>query len=186
MKTMMLFKNSVLVALIAALAFAALPLMNASAASQAGPFGGALGSAGDTRLETGWARMHVTYDRLGRLFDSSNLRIERTQKFIKRLNAQGVDTTDLQAALDAFEAAVKAANPLYQSAKGILNSHHGFDEAGLVVDHGKAAQTVKDMGDKLRSIRDAMNDTGKALRDLTQQYRQKYPQSTLTPASGAH
>ena len=183
MKTILLFKKSLLTALIAALVLAALPRTNAYAAAQADLPSGERGPATDARLETGWARMHVTYSRLGRVFDGADARIARVEKYIDTLNGQGVDTTELQAALDAFEAALKAAHPLYESAKGILNSHQGFDDAGQVTDHDKAVQTVQDMGEKLKSIKEAMDGTGRALREVVQEYREKYPQATPTPGT---
>ena len=72
---------------------------------------------------------------------------------------------------DAFEEALKDAHPVYESGKSIANSHQGFDENGKVTDAEKARETVKVMGEKLREIKDAMDGTGKALRDAIRDFR---------------
>ena len=185
MKTMMLFKKTALLALVAALAVAALPLANVYAAGQSDPTPtppAPPSAVSDERLEQAWARQQRAYDRLGRMFENSDLRISQTERYIEYLKGQGVDTSDLQAAVDAFAAAVKAAHPIYESINGILNSHQGFDAEGNVTDHDKAVETVQDMHAKMESIRQAMNGTGRALRELMHQYRETYPPPT--PSAG--
>jgi hypothetical protein len=110
---------------------------------------------------------------------------EKAQMLIDRAQANGKDVSALQAALDAFEAALKEAQPIYESAKGIVNSHQGFDGNGKVTDAVKAQATVNAMRGKFKEIKDAMNGTGKALRDAIRAFRAANPrqQRTPTPAS---
>jgi hypothetical protein len=116
------------------------------------------------RLERIWARQLRLYERIGNGFDRSDAFVERVQELIDNAGANGKDVSAVQAALDAFEEALKDAIPVYESAKGIVNSHQGFDENGKVTDPEMAQETVKAMGEKLKEIKDAMDGTGRALR----------------------
>jgi len=80
----------------------------------------------------------------------------------------------LQAALDAFEDVLKDAHPIYESAKGIINSHQGFDTDGQLTDRDKAVETVKDLGAKLKEVRQITGKPGKALRDAIKAFRDAY------------
>ena len=123
------------------------------------------------RLEKIWAREQKAYERLGKLFENSDAWIERAQDRIDQASENGKDVTALQAALDAFEAALKKAHPIYESAKGILNSHKGFDANGQVTDPEQARETVRQMGDKLKEIKDALGGTFKTLREVLKSFR---------------
>ena len=81
----------------------------------------------------------------------------------------------MQAALDAFNDAIKDAHPIYESARGIINSHQGFDDNGKVTDAEQAKETVKVMGEKLKEIKEAMSGTGKALRAAIKAFRAANP-----------
>ena len=81
----------------------------------------------------------------------------------------------MQAALDAFAAAVKEANPIYESMKGIVNSHQGFDDNGKVTDPAKAKETVQSMHEKILEIKTIMNGTGQALREAIRTFREANP-----------
>jgi gas vesicle protein len=131
------------------------------------------------KLELVWARQLRVYNRLGRIDNLS----EKAQKLIDRAKANGRDVSAVQAALDAFETQWKAAKPTYESIKGIVNSHQGFDENGKVIDTEKAKATVMEMRDKFKEIRDTLNGTGKALREAIKAFREANPRSpsTATP-----
>ena len=81
----------------------------------------------------------------------------------------------MQTALDAFEAALKNAQPIYESANGIVNSHDGFDSNGKVTDPEKAKVTVQAMREKFKAIHDAMDGTGKALHEAIKAFREANP-----------
>ena len=86
----------------------------------------------------------------------------------------------LQAALDAFKEALKEAHPVYESAKGILNSHQGFDADGKVTDREKAIETVKELRDKMQEVRGIIGEPGKALREAIKTFRDAHrPADTL-------
>lgn len=179
MKT--LFKRTILFALVAALGLAAMPFSSASAAGEYDP-PVPQGQITNERLERVWARQLRVYKRMGRTDEF----VERVQKLIDRAKANGKDVSAVQAALDAFKAAAKDAQPIYESIKGIINSHQGFDSNGQVTDPEKAKETVQAMHEKFKEIRDAMNGTGKALHEAIKAFREANPrpQPTLTPTSG--
>ncbi len=134
------------------------------------------------RLQQAWAREQAVYERLGRFFGNIESRLERAQQLIDRAKANGKDVSSLQAALDAFIAAVKQARPTYESINGIVASHQGFDAAGNVVDPVKALGTVLDMRAKLSDLRQMVVPAAKALRQAIRDFRAaNQPAATPTP-----
>ncbi len=170
MKT--LFKKTVLFALIAALGLAVLPV-----------FGVAAQGTHDTtpvsneKLEKAWARQLVAYERMGK----TEAFIEKVQSLLDRASANGKDVSAVQSALDAFKVSVKDAKPIYESMKGIVESHQGFDASGKVTDPEKAKATVLAMHEKLQAIKTAMNGTGKALHEAIKAFREANPRLVKTP-----
>ena len=124
-----------------------------------------------TRLERAWAREQRVYSRMGKFFDNIDTRLERAQQLIDRAKANGKDVSALQAALDAFSAAVKQARPTYEGIKGIISSHQGFDNNGNVVDAVKALETVQDMHGKLKDTRRTVLPAAHALRQAIRDFR---------------
>ncbi len=178
----MLFRKTILLALVAALGMASLPFVNVAAA------GDTLTSVYDPavpgqdqrqisneRLERIWARQLRRYERIGNAFERDDVFVDRVQQLIDRARENGKDVSAVQAALDAFEAALKETHPIYESAKGIVNSHQGFDENGKVTDVVKAQETVDAMRGKFEEIKDAMNGTGKALHEAIKAFREANP-----------
>jgi len=175
-----IFKKTILLALVAALGMASLPFVSVSALGADDPQPPS-GAATNEKLEQVWARQQKTYEKLGKGFDRSEEFIARAQKLIDRAKENGKDVSAVQAALDAFEAAIKEAHPVYEGGKGIINSHQGFDANGKVTDPEKAKETVKSMHDKLQEIKAAMDGTGKALREAIKAFRETNPRPTKTP-----
>ena len=177
-----IFNKTVLIALIAALALVSLPLTSVSAMGANEP-SAQQGVVSNERLEKVWARQLKVYERIGNGFDRSDAFIEKVQALIDRASANGKDVTAVQAALDAFEAAIKDAHPVFESAKGIINSHQGFDNDGKVTDADKARETVRTMVEKLKEIKDAMAGTGRALHEAIKAFREANPRpvNTVTP-----
>ena len=176
-----IFKKTMLFALVAALAVASLPFVGVSAAGADDP-NPPQGPVTNEKLEQAWARQRQVYERLGKGFDQADEFIANARQLIERAKDNGKDVSAVQSALTAFEAAVKAAHPIYESGKGIINSHQGFDADGKVTDLEKAKETVRSMGDKLKEIKAAMNGTGKALREAVKAFREANPRPTKTPA----
>jgi hypothetical protein len=164
-------------ALVAALAVASLPFVSVSALGWSEPTPPPQGDLTNERLEKIWARQLRAYERMGKAEDS----VERAQSLIDRASQNGKDVSAVQAALEAFEEAIKEAEPIYESANGIVNSHQGFDSEGQVTDPEKANETVRQMGEKLKEIRDAMGGTGMQLRDAIQAFREANPRPEITP-----
>ncbi|HMB22059.1 MAG: hypothetical protein ACM33V_05905 [Chloroflexota bacterium] len=177
----LLFTKTILIALVAALGLASLPLASASAAGvydDPNPAGEK--QLSNERLEQVWARQLLHYERMGRRDEL----VEKAQKLIDRAKASGKDVAAVQTALDAFEAAVQKAQPIYESAGGIVNSHQGFDANGKVTDPAKARETVTALRAKFKEIKDAMGGTGKALHEALKAFRAANPRTPRpTPAS---
>jgi hypothetical protein len=178
----LLFKKTILFSMIAALVMASLPWISASAAGLNDPTPPAQTKITNERLEKIWAHQLRLYNRMGRADEL----IAKAQRLIDRARANGKDVSALQAALDAFAGAVKEAHPIYESMKGIVNSHQGFDNDGKVTDPAKALETVKAMHAKVQEIKTTLNGTGKALRDAIKAFRQAnpHPQPTATSTGG--
>ncbi len=168
-----LFKKTILIALVAALSLAALPVAGVSASGLHDPTNPPADGTqlSNERLERVWARLQRVYERQGQMLDRADRMAERFQNLIDRMNENGKDTAALQAALDAFEEALKNAHPVYESAKGIINSHQGFDADGKVTDHEKAMETVKELRDKIQEVRGIIGEPGKALREAIKAFR---------------
>jgi hypothetical protein len=175
MKTM-LFKKMILVALVAALALAAFPLTGVSAAAPGDDtLPPAQGQAlSNERLEKVWHRMQTRAGRLDKFFAKSGDLADKAGKMIARLKEAGESTTELEAALKAYESAVKQAKPIHESSRGIVTSHKGFDANGKVIDAAQARETIKEFGKKLGDIHKAMNGTGKALIELMKSIREAH------------
>ena len=162
-----IFKRMILVALTAALVFAAFPVTSVYAKGENPPEGGLT----NEKLEQVWARQLRNYEKIGRGFEDTDAQIAKIQARIDKAAANGRDVKAVQAALDAFEAALKSAHPTYESMKGIINSHQGFDSNGKVTDAEKARSTVKEMGTKMRELKSEMGGTGRALREALKAFR---------------
>ncbi|KAF0107028.1 MAG: hypothetical protein FD146_2138 [Anaerolineaceae bacterium] len=163
---------------ILAVGLTALPL-SARAAGLADE--GAPPQADNARLEQIWARELAAYNRAVAMLDKSSEFIGKVQNIIDRANEKGWDTSALQAALDAFEDAVRDTRPILNSASGIVNSHKGFDANGKVTDRAQAVETVKALGQHLKDARAAMGGTGQALREAIKAFRAAHPPATNTP-----
>ena len=172
-----IFKKTMLLALVAALAVASLPFVSVSAqgANDSTP---PAGEITNEKLEQAWARQLKAYERMGKAKEFA----AKAQQLIDRASAKGKDVSAVQAALDAFNAAMKDAKSIYESAKGIINSHQGFDSNGKVTDATQAKETVKAMHAKLQEIRTAMDGTGKALHEAIQAFRAANPRPVKTPS----
>ena len=167
------FKKTILVALMAALASVALPVTSVHAIGLSDPTDPPPDASSLTgeRLEQAWVRLQRVYERQGRVLDRADQFTERIQNLIDRMNGNGKDTIALQAALDAFDEGLKNAHPVYESARGIISSHQGFDADSKVTDREKALETVKELRDKIQEVRQLVSEPGKALREAIKAFR---------------
>jgi len=125
-----------------------------------------------------------TLERLQRAIDHQERAVGRgdeviatSEAWIADLQAQGVDTTLLEAALSEFRAGLDEARGLNASAAQILATRAGFDENGNVTDRQVARQTITDVS---RSVREAH----KALRWSLRDYRAAVAQFRRSIAGG--
>ena len=172
-----LFKKTILFALVAALAVASLPFVSVAAQGANDPTP-PTGEVSNEKLEQAWARQLKAYERMGKTDEF----VAKAQQLIDRAGAKGKDVSAVQAALDAFVESAKDAKPIYESAKGIINSHQGFDADGKVTDPAKAKETVKAMREKMQEVRTAMDGAGKALHEAIKAFREANPRPEKTPA----
>jgi len=163
-----LLKKVFLVVLTAALVFAATPVPNAYAQDGNPP----KGELTPIRLEQVWARELKAYERLGRVFADIDHTVARLQARLDLAAQNGRDVTRLQAALDAFKAAMTSARPAYEEMSGLVSSHLGFDSNGKVVDAPQARSTVRELGLKLDEIKSSMGGTGRALHQALKAFRE--------------
>ena len=174
-KYSLLFKKTVLIALVVSLALSAFSVTNVSAAGlndQADPPTDVTQQSAE-RLERVWMRLQKAYERQGKILDRADVMTEKIQALIDKMEEKDKDVVALQAALATFEDAIKDAHPVYESAKGIINSHKGFDSDGTVTDREQALETVKNLGGKLKEVRGIAGEPGKALREAIKAYREE-------------
>jgi hypothetical protein len=161
-------KKTILAACVAVFIFAALPLTSAFAQDE-NPPGGELTNA---KLERAWARQLKFHERLGKRFENSDEHVSKVQEMIDKAAANGREVSALQAALDAFAAALNEARPAYESTQTIVDLHNGFDANGKVIDAEQAQATVQEMRAKLGEVKSLMNGTGRALREALKAFRE--------------
>jgi hypothetical protein len=171
-----IFKKTMLLALVATLAVASLPFVSVAAQGVNDPTP-PVGEVSNEKLEKAWARQLKAYERMGKTDEF----VAKVQKLLDRATANGKDVSAVQAALDAFVESTKDAKPIYESAKGIINSHQGFDTNGKVTDPAKAKETVTAMREKMQEIKTAMDGTGKALHEAIKAFREANPRPVKTP-----
>ena len=177
-----MFKKMILVALSAALVFAAFPVTSAFAQGTTPPKGGLT----NEKLEQAWARQTTNYAKLGKVFVDTDAQIAKFQARIDKAKANGKDVTALQSALNSFASAAKSAKPIYESMNGIVNSHQGFDASGKVTDAVQAKATVQEFRAKMLELKSAMGGTGKALRQALKAFRDANKPSTPTAPTTGH
>lgn len=180
-KIAMWFRKIVMVGVVISLGLAVMPMLSVYALGStdpATPTAPTPGQISTDRLQTAWAREQAAYDRIGNLLDRADTLIPRIQSLIDKAKANGKDISALQAALDAFSSAVKQVHPIYESSKGIIASHKGFDDAGNVTDPAAALETVKGLRDNLKEMRQTLGTTLADLRDAIQALRGANPTST--------
>lgn len=166
MKTM--FNKLILAVMTAALVFAAFPVTSAYAQDENPP----KPELTNERLEKIWARELKAYERLGKAFADVEGSIEKIQARLDKAAENGKDVTALQAALDAYESALLASKPTYDSIGGLVSAHAGFDADGKVTDAEQAKATVNEVGEQLKALKDSMGGTLKALRDAMKAFRE--------------
>lgn len=134
--------------------------------------------------EGGAPRLEFAYLRLQHVAEVQDLRlgqaaevVDFVQGWIDELAASGEDVTELQAALDTFEAALAEAQGHYEAAKAVLDEHAGFDESGQVTDREAARETLREAGRSLDDARRALSDGATQLRRAIRDWGREQPRS---------
>jgi len=166
-------KNFTLLVLVLALTLLATPISTASAAGlNADDTPPTISADGIDRLSSVWERLQNAYERQGLRLDRAANFIDTRQSRLDQANNNGKDTAAAQAALDVFAQAIKNSNPIYNSAKGIIASHKGFDADGKVTDRIQALETVRSLGQSLKDVHNHVNDSFRLLRDELKAFRE--------------
>ncbi len=168
-----LFTKLVLMALVAVIITAALPSSALAAALYDDP---QPGNGNDhtkrleKRLEVAFARMQLVYERQGNLLDRADEIISKTETLIAKANEKGLDASAIEAALADFKAALPAAQSAHDQAGTIIAAHDGFDDKGKVTDAAAAAETLKSLRASFQAYRNALDGSGKALREAVRRF----------------
>jgi hypothetical protein len=163
----MFFRKMILSTLVAVLALAALPVTSAFAQGENPP----VREPSTEQLEKAWAHQLKVHERLGKVFEE-NVHFGRAQELIDKATDKGLDTSAVQAALNAFSAAVGRSGSVYNEIDALIITHAGFDANGKVTDAAQAQATVQSVRAKLDELRTSMDGTGKALREAIRAFRE--------------
>jgi hypothetical protein len=171
-----LLSKIVLSVLLVGLVLTASPLGTASAAGLSDET-----PPSNERLEQAWARLQSVYTRQDERLDQADEFVARVQTLIEKANARSWDTSAVQAALDAFVAALPAAQAAHEPGAAIIASHAGFDENGKVTDRAAAVETARALREVLKNTHISMNNTGKALLEALRALREAHPRPQSEP-----
>jgi hypothetical protein len=105
----------------------------------------------------------------------------KTQAYIDEKKAAGLDTSSLEAALAAYQTQIAEAQSFHDKAVGILSTHSGFDDAGMVTDITAARVTIADSAGSLGQARVRLVNAGYTLRQAVKAFREANGLTTTTP-----
>ncbi len=164
----MFFRKMILSVLVAMLALAALPVTNVFAQAENPP----VREPSTEQLEKAWAHQLKVYERLGKVFEEGDAHFAKAQELIDKATAKGRDASAVQAALNAFSAAVGRSESIYNEVDVLITTHAGFDANGKVTDAAQAQTTLQAVRAKLQELRTSMDGTGKTLRAAIKAFRE--------------
>ena len=162
-----IFAKTMTAFLVVALALAAIPASSAFAADEDPP------APTNEKLEKAWARVLKLYERTGKAFEDTDAHIAKFQGMIDKAAENGRDVSDLQAALDAYEAALTSTRPQYEALGTVISAHAGFDAEGKVTDAEQAKATLTETRDQMKAVKESMGETFKALREAIKAFREE-------------
>jgi hypothetical protein len=123
------------------------------------------------KLERLWSHQQQVHERQARMLDGAQALIRKVEGVIQRAEANGKDTTALQAALDRFVGAVAEAERIHAQAAEIIAAHSGFDAAGQVTDVEQAKRSVEALSEKLQQFRSTLPPAFKALQAALREFQ---------------
>jgi hypothetical protein len=111
---------------------------------------------------------------------------DKLAELIEKAKANGVDTSELEAALAHFKGQVARAHHSHDEAAAILDAYAGFNGGGKVTDAAQALETVKSAGSALREAAQVMTGAAKDLRAAVRAWREDHPRpQPVTVPDGA-
>ncbi|NDJ51553.1 MAG: hypothetical protein GYB68_00540 [Chloroflexi bacterium] len=123
-------------------------------------------------IEYLYDRFHLFADRVELRFEGDELQATAWQAEINLWNTLGHDTSEVQAALDLFEASIPAGRAILADGIAILEAdNNGFDENGEVTDQIAARQTLRSAYPLLLSADRSSRDAQYAYRDVLIDWR---------------
>ena len=125
-----------------------------------------------THLENLLKREQIVITNQQERLNLSNQAVNAAQQWIADLQAEGKDTAALQTALTAFQNSIAQAQSSFDTAKGILDAHAGFDASGNVTDRAQALKTVVDAGRAERQFHLTITQATINFRTAVHEYRQ--------------
>lgn len=143
--------------LVFVLGLAALPLTPAQAAAETE-------EGSYPRLEELLRREKYALERQGERLAHTEDVIARTQALIEKAQEKGLDTSDLEAALDTYQERLPAVQEHHDQAASILTNPAGFDADGKVTDRKEALKTLRAAGEALRRAHLKITEAGMDLR----------------------
>lgn len=149
--------------------FIAVPAVAAKAAQDPSNPPAAQSTPADQRLERLFKAENAALNRLENRLSQGQRIAARVQEFIN--THQNKDVSQLQKALDKFNANLQQANDDLNQAKSVLTAHAGFDAVGKVTDRQQALATVRDAGKDLRSARRVIVQGVRELRNAIRIFR---------------
>ncbi len=136
------------------------------------------------RLEFAYLRLLLAADTHALHLEYGADMVERVQEWIYTFAEEGEDVSELQSALDGFEAALAESQDYHQAAQAILDAHAGFDEDGRVTDREQAQETIREAGQLLRDARRALKDGAANLRRALRDWRREHrPRPSGSPGA---
>jgi len=128
-----------------------------------------------TRLEKALEREKDWLSRQSDNLAKADAGADKLAGLIEQAKANGVDTSDLEAALAKFRGQIGSAEHAHDEAAAILDAHAGFNGGGKVTDAEQALETVKSAGSALREAAQVMMSAAKDLRAAVQAWRAEHP-----------
>ncbi len=181
-KTIWTIASGLLVLALTAAAFVAVPATPAYADDGTPP------SAERSRDRGTWLEKALEREKDWLARQSDNLAkaeagADKLAGLIEQAKANGVDTSDLEAALAQFRGQIGSAKHAHDEAAAILDAHAGFNGGGKVTDAAQALETVKSAGSALREAARVMVGAAKDLHAAVQAWRAEHPRPQ--PPAGA-
>jgi hypothetical protein len=173
-KTIWTIASGMLVLALTAAAFVAAPTMPAYADDGTPPSGERSRDRG-TRLEKALEREKDWLARQGENLAKAEAGADKLAQLIEKAKANGVDTSDLEAALAQYKGQLARAGHSHDEAAAILDAHAGFNGGGKVTDAAQALETVKSAGSALREAAQVMTGAAKDLRAAVRAWREDHP-----------